>query len=130
MDYIDIKGLQVVRRDNTPHVREVCKELLDVVLNAPDIGPPMELAKERAIELLSGDVSNDKLILSQSLSDTYKVKGESVSVTSPESVNINQSHVQVVVKMRERKPGSEPQSGDRVPYILTKTDDPKAKAFE
>ena len=130
MDYIDIKGLQVVRRDNTPHVREVCKELLDVVLNAPDTGPPMELAKERAIELLSGDVSNDKLILSQSLSDTYKVKGESVSVTSPESVNINQSHVQVVVKMRERKPGSEPQSGDRVPYILTKTDDPKAKAFE
>jgi DNA polymerase delta subunit 1 len=32
--------------------------------------------------------------------------------------------------MRERKPGSEPQSGDRVPYLLTKTDDPKAKAFE
>jgi DNA polymerase delta subunit 1 len=43
---------------------------------------------------------------------------------------VNQSHVQVVVKMRERKPGSEPQSGDRVPYLLTKTDDPKAKAFE
>ena len=38
--------------------------------------------------------------------------------------------VQVVVKMRERKPGSEPQSGDRVPYLLTKTGDPKAKAFE
>ena len=130
MDYIDIKGLQVVRRDNTPHVREVCKELLDVVLNAPDIGPPKELAKERAIELLSGDVPNEKLILSQSLADTYKVKGESVSITSPESVNINQSHVQVVVKMRQRKPGSEPQSGDRVPYLLTKTDDPKAKAFE
>jgi DNA polymerase delta subunit 1 len=130
MDYIDIKGLQVVRRDNTPHVREVCKELLDVVLNAPDTGPPKELAKERAIELLSGDVPNEKLILSQSLADTYKIKGETVSITSPESVNINQSHVQVVVKMRERKPGSEPQSGDRVPYLLTKTDDPKAKAFE
>ena len=130
MDYVDIKGLQVVRRDNTPHVREVCKELLDVVLTSSDPGPPKELAKERAIELLSGDVPNDKLVLSQSLSDTYKVKGESVSVTSPESVNINQSHVQVVVKMRERKPGSEPQSGDRVPYLLTKTDDPKAKAFE
>ena len=130
MDYIDIKGLQVVRRDNTPHVREVCKELLDVVLDAPDTGPPKELAKERAIELLSGDVPNEKLILSQSLADTYKIKGEPVSINSPESVNINQSHVQVVVKMRERKPGSEPQSGDRVPYLLVKTDDPKAKAFE
>ena len=130
MDYVDIKGLQVVRRDNTPHVREVCKELLDVVLDAPDTGPPKELAKERAIELLSGDVPNEKLILSQSLADTYKIKGQSVSVTSPESVDINQSHVQVVVKMRERKPGSEPQSGDRVPYLLTKTGDPKARAFE
>lgn len=130
MDYIDIKGLQVVRRDNTPHVREVCKELLDVVLTSNDPGPPLELARERAIELLSGDVSNEKLVLSQSLSDTYKVKGENISVLSPESVNINQSHVQVVVKMRDRKPGSEPQSGDRVPYLLTKTDDPKAKAFE
>ena len=32
--------------------------------------------------------------------------------------------------MRQRKPGSEPQSGDRVPYLLTKTQDPKAKAYE
>ena len=130
MDYIDIKGLQVVRRDNTPHVREVCKELLDVVLTSSDTGPPKELAKERAIELLSGDVPNEKLILSQSLSDSYKVNGHNVSITSPESCNINQAHVQVVNKMRERKPGSEPQSGDRVPYLLTDTGDHKAKASE
>jgi len=130
MDYIDIKGLQVVRRDNTPHVREVCKELLDVVLTSSDTGPPKELAKERAVELLSGDVPNDKLILSQSLADSYKVGGQSVSITSPESWNINQAHVQVVNKMKQRKPGSEPQSGDRVPYLLVNTGDPKAKAFE
>jgi DNA polymerase delta subunit 1 len=130
MDYIDVKGLQLVRRDNTPHMREVCKELLDVILTSSDPGPPKELAKERAIELLSGDISNQKLTLSQGLSDSYKVGGKRVSVTSPESIYINQSHVQVVVKMRDRKPGSEPQSGDRVPYILTKTGDSKAKAFE
>src|SRR5210317_375718 len=130
MDYIDIKGLQVVRRDNTPHVREVCKEILDVALTSSYPSPRKELAKERAIELLSGDIPNDKLVLSQSLSDTYKVAGKNVSVTSAESVNINQSHVQVVTKMRQRKPGSEPQSGDRVPYLLTKTQDPKAKAYE
>ena len=137
MDYIDIKGLQVVRRDNTPHVREVCKELLDVVLTSSDPGPPKELAKERAIELLSGDVPNDKLVLSQSLSDTYKVGGKNVSISTYDdkakrflSEDINQSHVQVFNKMRQRKPGSEPQSGDRVPYLLTKTQDPKAKAYE
>lgn len=130
MDYIDVKGLQLVRRDNTPHVREVCKELLDVVLDAPDTGPPKELARERASQLLAGEVPNEKLILSQSLADSYKVGGKSVSIMSPESMHINQAHVQVVNKMRQRKPGSEPQSGDRVPYLLTKTDNPKAKAFE
>ena len=46
------------------------------------------------------------------------------------SADINMAHVQVMHKMRERKPGSEPQSGDRVPYVLVKTDDPSAKAFE
>jgi len=116
MDYIDVKGLQLVRRDNTPHVREVCKELLDVVLESSDTGPPKALALQRAIELIEGDVPNEKLILSQQLGDTYKSQ--------------NLSHVQVRNKMRERQPGSEPQSGDRVPYILLDTGDPKAKAYE
>ena len=130
MDYVDVKGLQLVRRDNTPHMREVCKELLDVVLTSGDTGPPKELARKRAQELLSGEISNEKLTLSQSLSDTYKVNGESVSINGPKCNLINHAHVRVVNKMRERKPGSEPQSGDRVPYLLTKTDNPKAKAFE
>jgi DNA polymerase delta subunit 1 len=97
----------------------------------------MELAKERAIELLSGDVPDHKLVLSQGLSDSYKVNGVSVSITAYDdkagrflSEDINQSHVQVFNKMRHRKPGSEPQSGDRVPYLITKTQNPKAKAFE
>jgi DNA polymerase delta subunit 1 len=162
MDYIDVKGLQLVRRDNTAHVREVCKELLDVVLESNDIEPPKALALQRAIELLEGDVPNEKLTLSQGLSDSYKVKGKNVSIgcntgdiinerqyeslhpsekvlykpttnnkyEGPSIKDINQAHVQVVRKMRERQPGSEPQSGDRVPYILVKTEDPKAKAFE
>ena len=116
MDYIDVKGLQLVRRDNTPHMREVCKELLDVILESSDTGPPKSLAMQRAIELLEGEVPNEKLILSQQLSDSYKSE--------------NLSHVQVRNKMRERQPGSEPQSGDRVPYILVKTHDPRAKAYE
>ena len=116
MDYIDVKGLQLVRRDNTPHMREVCKELLDVVLGSSDTGPPKALALQRAIELIEGDVPNEKLVLSQGLSDSYKSQ--------------NLAHVQVRNKMRERQPGSEPQSGDRVPYILLDTGDPMAKAYE
>jgi DNA polymerase delta subunit 1 len=138
MDYIDVKGLQLVRRDNTPHMRGVCKELLDVILESSDTDAPMNLARQRAIELLEGEVPNNKLILSQSLSDVYKVKGKSVSISKinkdhvddPTSCDINMAHVRVVTKMRARQPGSEPRSGDRVPYLLIKTDNPRAKAFE
>lgn len=116
MDYIDVKGLQLVRRDNTLHVREVCKELLDVLMESHNPDRVIELTKERATELLEGKVPMDKLILSQTLAATYK--------------STNLAHVQVRDKMRTREPGSEPQSGDRVPYILVKTEDPKARAYE
>lgn len=116
MDYIDVKGLQLVRRDNTPHVREVCKELLDVVLESSDTVAPKALARKRAVELLEGEVAHEKLVLSQRLGDTYK--------------SSNLAHVKVRDKMRERQPGSEPQSGDRVPYLLLDTGDHRARAFE
>ena len=116
MDYIDVKGLQLVRRDNTPHVREVCSQLLDVVLSSNDPEPAKALALEKAIELLDGRVPHEKLVLSQQLGDNYK--------------STNLAHLMVRNKMRERQPGSEPQSGDRVPYLLTDTGDPRAKAFE
>ncbi len=116
MEYTDVKGLQVVRRDNTLHAREVCKELIDVLMNSNDPETAKEVARSRAQELLEGKVPMEKLVLSQTLADSYK--------------SDNLSHVMVRNKMREREPGSEPQSGDRVPYILVKTEDPKAKAYE
>jgi DNA polymerase delta subunit 1 len=116
MDYIDIKGLQVVRRDNTLHVREVCKEILDVILESNNPDGAIELAKKRAVELLDGRVPNEKLVLSQKLADNYK--------------STNLPHVKVRDKMREREPGSEPQSGDRVQFVLVETEDPKARQFE
>ena len=116
MDYIDVKGIQVVRRDNTPHVREVCTELLDIILESKNPDGAINLAKQRATELLTGQVPIDKLILSQKLADSYKSQ--------------NMAHVQVRNKMREREPGSEPQSGDRVQYVLVDTGNSKARAYE
>jgi DNA polymerase delta subunit 1 len=116
MDYIDVKGLQVVRRDNTPFVRDTCKELLDVILESKNTDGAKEVARKRATELLEGKVPNEKLVLSQKLADSYKSE--------------NLPHVSVVKKMREREPGSEPQSGDRVPFVLVKTGIKNAKQFQ
>jgi len=116
MDYIDVKGLQLVRRDNTPFVRETCKELLDVIMESKNTNGAKEVARAKARELLEGRVPNEKLVLSQKLADTYKSE--------------NLPHVSVVKKMREREPGSEPQSGDRVPFVLIKTGIKNAKQFQ
>jgi DNA polymerase delta subunit 1 len=116
MDYIDVKGLQVVRRDNTPFVRDTCKELLDVIMESKDTTGAKELARKRAQELLDGNVPNEKLVLSQKLADSYKSQ--------------NLPHVSVVKKMRDREPGSEPQSGDRVPFVLVKTGIKGAKQYQ
>ena len=106
MDYMDVKGLQLVRRDNVPFVREVSRDILNIILDSNNAEPAKELAKTRARELLDGQVSMEKLILSQKLADSYK--------------NNNLAHVRVRDKMHERTPGSEPQSGDRVQYVLVK----------
>ena len=117
MDYIDVKGLQLVRRDNTPFVREVCKELLDVILESNNPEGAKLVAHSRAAELLDGRVPMDKLILSQRLGDHYKQK-EGHSSDPYDGVNL--PHIAVVKKMRDREPGSEPKSGDRVPFVIIK----------
>ena len=42
----------------------------------------------------------------------------------------SQPHVQVLEKINKRTHGAHPHTGDRVPFLLVKTEDPKAKLFE
>jgi DNA polymerase delta subunit 1 len=101
---VDIKGLQVVRRDNCPYVREVCTDILNLILESSDPVPAIERARSAARALKAGDVPVEKLMMSKQLGSDYKSK--------------SLAHVAVVDKMRERVPGSEPQQGDRVPFII------------
>jgi DNA polymerase delta subunit 1 len=102
---IDIKGLQVVRRDTCPFVRGVLKELLNLVLNSEDPRPAIEYARESARKLLKGKVEFKDLTMSKQLSAEYKTRVP---------------HVEVRNKIRARAPGSEPQNGDRVAFLVTK----------
>jgi DNA polymerase elongation subunit (family B) len=112
---IDVKGLQVVRRDNCPYVREVCKEILGLILGSNDPLPAIQKARQAAKDLKAGEVPMEKLMMSKQLGADYKSK--------------SLAHVAVVGKMRERAPGSEPQQGDRVPFVIVQG--PRnAKMFE
>jgi DNA polymerase delta subunit 1 len=112
---IDVKGLQVVRRDNCPYVREVCTDILELILNSNDPLPAIERARAAARLLKEGKVPVEKLMMSKQLGSDYKSK--------------SLAHVAVVEKMKARMPGSEPQQGDRVPFLIVQG--PKnARMFE
>ena len=102
---IDVKGLQVVRRDTCMYVRGVLKQLLNLVLNSEDPRPAIEYARDSARQLLKGKVDPKELTMSKQLGAEYKTRVP---------------HVEVRDKIRKRAPGSEPQNGDRVAFLITK----------
>jgi DNA polymerase delta subunit 1 len=102
---IDVKGLQVVRRDTCMYVRGVLKQLLNLVLNSEDPRPAIEFARTSAKALLKGKVDPKELTMSKQLGSEYKTRVP---------------HVEVRDKIRKRAPGSEPQNGDRVAFLITK----------
>jgi hypothetical protein len=102
---IDVKGLQVVRRDTCMYVRGVLKQLLNLVLNSEDPRPAIDYARESAKRLLKGKVDPTELTMSKQLGADYKTRVP---------------HVEVRDKIRKRAPGSEPQNGDRVAFLITK----------
>ena len=102
---IDVKGLQVVRRDSCPFVRETLKGLLGQVLESSDPRPVIDAAREAARTLMQGQVPMEKLLMSKQLASAYKVP---------------MAHVAVRDKIRARAPGSEPQQGDRVPFVIVR----------
>ena len=104
-DKIDVKGLQIVRRDSCKFVRDTCKKLLETVLESNDPVTAVNMAREAKDDLLGGKVDSNDLVLTKSLADSYKVP---------------MPHVEVTKKMKERNPGSEPQIGSRVPFVIIK----------
>lgn len=109
---IDVKGLQVVRRDSCLYVRETLKKLLEMILESDDPRPVVEFAKASAKNLMDGNVEMNKLLMSKQLAANYKVK---------------MPHVEVRDKIRKRAPGSEPQQGDRVQFVIIEG---RGKMFE
>jgi DNA polymerase delta subunit 1 len=100
---IDVKGLQVVRRDSCPYVRETLKSLLGMILDSDDPRPVIQFAREASADLVAGKIPMEKLMMSKQLASEYKVA---------------MPHVAVRDKIKARSPGSEPQQGDRVPFVV------------
>ena len=177
-DYIDYKGIQVVRRDNCPYVKERSMEIFQKILLDKDIPKSIELGRTFCKNLLDGQVQMKDLIISKSLKGygsyefdkqvvckicekrwysedsgkkVYKIpmnekktleeniiefiRNPKYCFTCKEDTEFktnkaNIPHVALARLMKERDPYNCPQSGERVPYIFKKINNPRALQFE
>ncbi len=101
-DYIDSKGISLVRRDNCPLVKDVSQGILDAIMFDKSASKALSVAREFLVKVLANDYGIDKFIVSKQLRSDYK--------------NDVQPHLTVARKLHARR-GYPPQSGERVPYV-------------
>lgn len=99
-----------------PLVREVSNAVLDSILYKWDVMGARVQARKVVRDLLEGRIPIEKLTLTKALRTGYK--------------NLDLPHLAVARKMEKRDPGSGPKPGDRVPYVLIDTGNPKDKQSE
>lgn len=103
-DYIDIKGLQLVRRDSPPLIRNVSNAILRKVMHERSTEGAILEAKNAVRLLLTGQVQMEDLVTSKQLRSNY------VNEKS-------QPHVTVARKILART-GAPVTQGERVPYVF------------
>jgi DNA polymerase delta subunit 1 len=115
-DYIDIKGIQLVRRDSCAMVKEASTAVLEEIMHRKQAPPAVAAARQHIVRLLAGECPVDKFVVSKALRGDYK--------------NDKQPHLFVARKLAARR-GFPVPSGTRVPYVFVEDlDNPDACTAE
>uniref|UniRef100_A0A7S0H8G1 DNA polymerase n=1 Tax=Hanusia phi TaxID=3032 RepID=A0A7S0H8G1_9CRYP len=131
-DKIDVKGLQVVRRDNSELQRDLMKNLIKTMVKAVTQDElicmnngtsKLDVVKSRISDLVrsynqdlvQGNFPLEKYVISQSIS---KKGYEKTNAAGFKSAALG--HVKLAERMEKREPGTGPVAGDRVHYIIVK----------
>lgn len=104
---IDIKGLQLVRRDSPKLVKRISQGMLEKLLYDRSFDLAMTYVRTQILAMLRGQVDVDEYIMSKSLRSNYK--------------NQNLPHL-IVAKKRQQRGGTPFRSGERVPFIYVQAD--------
>ena len=125
---IDIKGLELTRRDNAPLLKRLFQNMIDIIMplegNALDLSD-LQAEAEETLHAVLREVVDDKIpldeyIITKSLRKDYK--------------NTNLPHVHLAQQLTHRilKEGlmgyDIPKSGDRMPYVIVQR--PGKKLYE
>uniref|UniRef100_A0A1B0GNL4 DNA polymerase n=1 Tax=Phlebotomus papatasi TaxID=29031 RepID=A0A1B0GNL4_PHLPP len=103
-DKMDCKGIETVRRDNSPLVANLINTCLQKLLIERNPDGAVEYAKQVIADLLCNRIDISQLVITKELAKTDYAAA--------------QSHVMLAEKMKKRDPGTAPKLGDRVPYVI------------
>ncbi|ODV92596.1 hypothetical protein CANCADRAFT_89320 [Tortispora caseinolytica NRRL Y-17796] len=106
-DKMDTKGIETVRRDNCQLVQQVMERVLDYIMIKRDVPSAENYVKQVISDLIQNKVDLSQLVISKQLGKDYTAK---------------QAHAELAKRMFERDPGSAPNLGDRVAYVIIKGD--------
>lgn len=95
-----------MRRDNSPLVANLINVCLQKLLIDRDPDGAIGYAKQTISDLLCNRIDISQLVITKELTKTDKEYAG------------KQAHVELANKMRKRDPGSAPQLGDRVPFVI------------
>jgi len=105
-------GIVLKRRDNANILKHVYGGILDIILNERDVKKSITFLNSCLHDLIEGKVNLDQLVITKTLRGSYK---------NPMQI----AHKVLADRMKERDPGSAPQSNDRIPYVYIRTSQPK-----
>lgn len=102
-------GIVLKRRDNANIVKIIYGGIIDILLNKQDIASAISFLLSSLQDLIDGKFKMDDLVITKTLRTTYK---------DPSKI----AHKVLADRMRDRDPGSAPQTNDRVPYVYIEHD--------
>jgi hypothetical protein len=99
-------GMEVARRDNCSLVSTALHSAVKLVMVDEDKEGALKVLKEAVRRIYLNEVELSSYVVTKSLT------------CEPEEYKNPQAHANLVERMRERDPGSAPQVGDRVSYVI------------
>lgn len=106
---LDTKGIEIARRDWSPLIRTIYKKCIDKVFFDRDVEGSKKMLTQYCQDMIDNKLDPSWFVMSKELKSGYANEDSQV-------------HVAVVKKIARRSPGSEPQVGDRVPYVIVRTE--------
>ena len=119
-------GIVLKRRDNAKIVKKTCGGILNIMLTSSDTKAVIDYTNNILKDIVKEKFDINYFVTTKTLKGEYKGKKKSNSKQGKkgesgswkwDDVETSVSHVKLCQKLKERDPGSAPQTNDRISYV-------------